>query len=49
MRANGIEIDDLYEYVLPHAAEWQTADGVHFNVLGNARLGERVSAAIFPP
>lgn len=46
MKKHGIAIDDLHTFVLPHAAEWQTADRVHFNAVGNAALGGQVAAAI---
>jgi hypothetical protein len=46
MQANGVAINDLYEFVLPHAAEWQGADRVHFNAAGNEQLGKRVSEEI---
>ncbi len=46
MKENGIAIDDLYAFTLPHAAAWQGADQCHFNATGNAKLGEQVGAAI---
>jgi acyl-CoA thioesterase-1 len=46
MKANGVAVNDLYEFVLPHAAEWQVADKVHFNPTGNEQLGKRVSDEI---
>ncbi len=46
MNERGIEIDDLYGLVLPHAAEWQTKDQVHYNELGNSKLGEKVAQCI---
>ena len=46
MKANGVAVNDLYEFVLPSAAEWQGADKVHFNAKGNEQLGKRVSEEI---
>jgi acyl-CoA thioesterase-1 len=46
MKEHGVAINDLYEFVLPHAAEWQGTDRVHFNPAGNEQLGKRVSEAI---
>jgi acyl-CoA thioesterase-1 len=46
MEANGVVINDLYAYVLPHAKEWQEADQVHFNATGNAALGKQVARTI---
>lgn len=46
MKENGIPVNDLYAFSLPHAAEWQTPDKVHFNAAGNEQLGRRVAASI---
>lgn len=46
MNERGIEIDELYGLVLPHAARWQTKDQVHYNELGNSKLGEQVARCI---
>ncbi len=46
MNERGIEIDDLYGLVLPHAANWQTKDRGHYNELGNSKLGEQVARCI---
>lgn len=46
MKARGIEIDDLYSFVFPDVAEWQTVDKCHFNDLGNQKLGAQVSHII---
>jgi hypothetical protein len=46
MSEQDIEIDDLYSFVLPHTAKWQTTDKVHYNQLGNAELGKKVAACI---
>lgn len=41
-----IAINDLYTFVLPNAKEWQSADKVHFNAVGNESLAKRVSESI---
>ncbi len=46
MRENDVAVDDLYEFVLPHAAEWQGGDRVHFAPKGNEALGQHVSDSI---
>lgn len=46
MEEEGIAIDDLYTFVLPHRAEWQGGDTVHFNATGNQRLAQQVSESI---
>ena len=47
MRGNDVAIiDDLYEFVLPHAGEWQAGDRVHFADKGNQALGQHVSERI---
>ncbi len=46
MNDQDIEIDDLYAFVLPHTAKWQTKDKVHYNQLGNAELGKKVATCI---
>lgn len=46
MQAHGIPINDLYEHVLPNAAQWQGSDKVHFNATGSEQLGKRVSESI---
>lgn len=46
MQAQGVAVNDLYTYVLPHAAEWQGGDKVHFNAVGNEALAKRVSEEI---
>ncbi len=43
MQAEGIPINDLYEFVMPHAQEWQSADQCHFVAIGNRQLGKRVA------
>lgn len=46
MKAHGVPIDDLYTFVLPRTAQWQSADRVHFNATGNKALGEKVAQSI---
>lgn len=46
MQTQGIAMDDLYDFVLPHVKEWQSPDQCHFNAQGNNKLGEQVSARI---
>jgi lysophospholipase L1-like esterase len=46
MQANGVAVDALYEPAMAHAKEWQTADRVHFNAVGNEQLARRASDAI---
>lgn len=46
MKKHSVGINDLYEYTLPNAKEWQGGDRVHFNATGNQKLAERVSASI---
>lgn len=46
MRSRNIPVNDLYEFVLPNAKDWQNADQVHFNKAGNEKLAGRVSGAI---
>ena len=46
MRARRVAINDLYEFTLPHVAEWQSGDKVHFNATGNQHLGQRVAESI---
>ena len=43
MERRGIPINDLHAFVMPHAAEWQEADRVHFNDQGNHHLAIRVA------
>jgi acyl-CoA thioesterase-1 len=42
MEARKIPINDLYSYTLPYVKEWQKPDQVHFNMVGNDRLADRV-------
>jgi len=46
MKGNDVAVNDLYSLVLPNAKEWQTADHVHFNKLGNEQLAKRVAETI---
>ncbi len=46
MLAHHIEINNLYDFVLPHVTQWQAPDKVHFNALGNENLSEIVSKSI---
>lgn len=46
MEEEGIAIDDLYTFVLPHRTEWQDGDTVHFNATGNKHLAQQVSESI---
>ncbi len=44
-RDHGISTDDLFELVKDHA-EWQSADGVHFNTQGNDALAKQVAESL---
>ena len=46
MKSEGVVIDDLYAFVLPHVSAWQSSDQCHFNELGNEQLGKQVAACI---
>ena len=46
MKENGIATDDLYAAVLPHQAEMQNPQDVHFNAKGYEFLGLQVATAI---
>jgi hypothetical protein len=46
MAEHGVAINDLHAYVSPNLRAWQTGDKCHFNKLGNAELGKRVSRNI---
>ncbi len=46
MTKRDIEIDDLYRFVLPHAADWQSKDQVHYNEVGREKLGEKVAQCV---
>ncbi len=46
MKQRGIEINDLYNYVLPNAGRWQASDQCHFLPLGNEKLAEKGAQSI---
>ena len=46
MEENGIEVNDLYSFVLPRMNEIQIPNNVHFTEAGYLALGEQVSKAI---
>lgn len=46
MQENGVAIDDLYAAILPRQKEFQTPEGVHYNVKGSEILAESVAASI---
>jgi lysophospholipase L1-like esterase len=46
MDSEGVLIDDLYEFVLPHLTEWQRPVNVHFTDAGSEALGQQVSKVI---
>ncbi len=46
MKERKIAINDLYNFVLPNAKEWQSGDKVHFNAVGNQHLAKQVSDSI---
>lgn len=46
MKKYGVEIDDLYSYVLPHLAKYQKNRNVHFTQEGSAFLAKQVADRI---
>lgn len=44
--AHKLETNDLYAFVMPHAAAWLQGDHVHFYGEGNKQLAERVTESI---
>ncbi len=46
VKANGIEVDDLYGFVLPNEMKWQLPNNVHFTKDGYHALGEQVAKSI---
>jgi acyl-CoA thioesterase-1 len=46
MAENGVEVNDLYSLVLPHLAEWQLPQNVHFKPEGYEALASQVAARI---
>jgi len=48
MRETGVEVDDLYGFVLPRVAEIQRPANVHYTDAGYAALAGQVAASIMP-
>lgn len=46
MKANGIQVNDLYTFCLPKLDQWQLPKNVHFNRQGSAALAKEVAAEI---
>ncbi len=46
MQSQGVAIDDLYAFVMPHVKEWQSADQAHFTDEGYRQLAGQVSDCI---
>jgi acyl-CoA thioesterase-1 len=46
MKKNGIEVNDLYSFVLPRMDELQRPNNVHFTEAGSKALGTQVAKAI---
>jgi acyl-CoA thioesterase-1 len=46
MKANGVAVNDLHSFALPHLADWQLPVNVHFNDAGSAGLGREVARVI---
>jgi lysophospholipase L1-like esterase len=46
MESEGVAIDDLYEFVLPHQPEWQRPVNVHFTDAGSEALAQQVADVI---
>lgn len=46
MKENGVAVNDLYSYALPHLGEWQLPVNVHFTNAGSAALGKEVARVI---
>lgn len=46
MKKNGIEVNDLYSFVLPRMEELQRPNNVHFTEEGSKALGTQVAKAI---
>lgn len=44
--AEKLEVNDLYEFVMPNAEKWLAGDKVHFSGEGNKQLADKVSASI---
>jgi len=45
-KAHKIEVDDLYEFVMPNADKWLAGDHVHFYGEANKQLADQVSKSI---
>lgn len=48
MAAHHVQVDDLYNFVLPHESEYQLPKNVHFNATGNKALAAQVAKTIEP-
>jgi lysophospholipase L1-like esterase len=46
MKENGVAVNDLYSFALPHLGEWQLPANVHFKDPGSAALGKEVARVI---
>lgn len=46
MKANGVAVNDLYSFALPHPGEWRLPVDVHFKDAGSAALGKEVARVI---
>lgn len=46
MKTHNIQVDDLYALVLPHVAEWQAHQNVHFTAAGSAAMASQVASMI---
>ncbi len=46
MEANGIEVNDLHAYCLPHLKAWQLPRNCHFRPEGSQALAKQVAAVI---
>ncbi|HPT28479.1 MAG TPA: SGNH/GDSL hydrolase family protein [Bryobacteraceae bacterium] len=46
MKDNGVAVDDLFAFALPHLAEWQLPANVHFTDAGSEALGKEVARII---
>lgn len=46
MAKNNIQVNDLYDYVLPRMGALQRPNNVHFNLKGSQKLAEKVVASI---
>ncbi|MBT3200318.1 MAG: family 20 glycosylhydrolase [Phycisphaerales bacterium] len=46
MKKNGVVINDLYNYTLPHLDKWQQKKDVHFHKLGTTKIAQKIKASI---